>query len=111
MRVAVSGKGGAGKTTISATLARLLAREGIHVTAIDGDPNPNLGVALGLSAEQLARLQRVPSDVLSEHEDADGSYHVDLVKQLPEIEHDYAVTGPDGVTVLLMAGLKGSGAG
>jgi len=111
MRVAVSGKGGAGKTTISATLARLLSRDGLHVTAIDGDPNPNLGVALGLSAEQLGRLQRVPGDVLSEHEDQDGSHHVELARPMTEIEHDYAVQGPDGVTVLLMAGLKGSGAG
>ncbi|MGI8549978.1 MAG: AAA family ATPase [Dehalococcoidia bacterium] len=111
MRVAISGKGGAGKTTISATLARLLAREGYSVTAIDGDPNPNLGVALGLSKEELGRLQRVPSDVLAESEDAQGNYQVELVKPLAEIQHDYAVRGPDGVTVLLMAGLKGSGAG
>lgn len=111
MRLAISGKGGAGKTTISATLARLLAREGYHVTAIDGDPNPNLGVALGLSAEQLSRLQRVPSSVLEESEDSEGNYQVELVKPMKEIEHEYAVCGPDDVTVLLMAGLKGSGAG
>lgn len=111
MRIAISGKGGAGKTTISATLARLLAREGYHVTAIDGDPNPNLGVALGLSEEQRAQLQRVPASVLLESEDTEGNYQVELTRPFEQIEHEYAVSGPDGVTVLLMAGLKGSGAG
>lgn len=111
MRIAVSGKGGAGKTTISATLARLLARDGYRVTAIDGDPNPNLGAALGLSADARARLRRVPIDVLDEHEDAQGNYHVELNRPLAAIEHEYAVRGPDGVQVLLMAGLQGSGAG
>ncbi|MDQ3912794.1 MAG: AAA family ATPase, partial [Actinomycetota bacterium] len=51
MKIAVAGKGGSGKTTIAATLARVLARRGHRVTAIDGDPNPNLGVALGMSPE------------------------------------------------------------
>lgn len=111
MRVAISGKGGAGKTTISATLARLLARHGLRVTAIDGDPNPNLGVALGLSEQQRAQLQRVPAAVLTEREDDEGAYRVELTKPMREIEHEYAVQGPDGVRVLLMAGLKGSGAG
>ncbi len=111
MRVAISGKGGAGKTTITSTLARLLARDGLRVTAIDGDPNPNLGIALGLTPEQRARLQRVPIDVLSEHEGADGKFHVELARSVAEIEHDFAVRGPDGVTILLMAGLQGSGAG
>ena len=52
MRIAVAGKGGAGKTTISATLARTLARSGKQVLAIDGDPNPNLGMALGVDPER-----------------------------------------------------------
>jgi len=77
---------------IAATLARLLAREGAHVTAIDGDPNPNLSVALGLSEEQRARLQRVPANVLEESEDDAGNYHVELVKPMDEIEHEYAVS-------------------
>ena len=111
MKIAISGKGGAGKTTIGATLARLLGREGYRVSAIDGDPNPNLGVALGLSAAQREQLQRVPANILAESEDAEGNYHVELVRPMDEIEHEYAVHGPDNVTVILMAGLKGSGAG
>jgi CO dehydrogenase maturation factor len=42
MKSAISGKGGSGKTTIAATLTRILARRGLPVLAIDGDPNPNL---------------------------------------------------------------------
>ena len=42
MKIGISGKGGSGKTTISATLARVFARQGFPVLAIDGDPNPNL---------------------------------------------------------------------
>lgn len=54
MRVAVAGKGGAGKTTISATLARSAARRGERVLAVDADSNPNLGVAMGLAPDHVA---------------------------------------------------------
>ncbi|CAN5463132.1 hypothetical protein BH20ACT18_BH20ACT18_09690 [soil metagenome] len=41
MNVAVVGKGGCGKTSISGTMARVLARRGHPVLAVDGDPQPN----------------------------------------------------------------------
>ncbi len=44
MRIAISGKGGSGKTTLAGTLARIYARQEHRVPAIDGDPNPNLAV-------------------------------------------------------------------
>ncbi|HEV2666404.1 MAG TPA: AAA family ATPase, partial [Blastocatellia bacterium] len=56
MKIGISGKGGSGKTTISATLARVFARQGASVLAIDGDPNPNLGMALGLKPETLEEV-------------------------------------------------------
>ena len=46
--IAVAGKGGVGKTTFAATLARLYAEEGRHVLAADVDPDANLGLALGV---------------------------------------------------------------
>lgn len=56
MRLAVVGKGGSGKTTASAIVARTLARRGHHVVALDCDTNPNLGISLGLGDEETERL-------------------------------------------------------
>ncbi len=53
MKIAVTGKGGVGKTTFAATLARLYAEEGRSVLAADADPDANLGLALGFDEETL----------------------------------------------------------
>ncbi len=56
MKLAVVGKGGSGKTTTSAIVARGLARAGHRVVALDCDTNPNLGISLGVGDEQTDRL-------------------------------------------------------
>ena len=56
MKIAVTGKGGVGKTTISAVLARLYAEEGKKVFAVDVDSDANLGLALGFSEEELESI-------------------------------------------------------
>lgn len=56
MKVAITGKGGVGKTTLSSTLARLYADEGRTVLAADVDPDANLGLALGLSQEEVDEI-------------------------------------------------------
>ena len=53
MKIAITGKGGVGKTTFAATLARLYAEEGKTVLAADVDPDANLGLALGFPEEVL----------------------------------------------------------
>ena len=53
MKIAITGKGGVGKTTFAATLARLYAEEGRTVLAADVDPDANLGLALGFPEEIL----------------------------------------------------------
>ena len=53
MKLAITGKGGVGKTTLSSTLARLYADEGRTVLAADVDPDANLGLALGMTQEQV----------------------------------------------------------
>ena len=61
MKVAITGKGGVGKTTLSSTLARLYADEGRTVLAADVDPDANLGLALGMTEEEVWRTFRTPS--------------------------------------------------
>ncbi len=51
MKIAITGKGGVGKTTFAATLARLYAEEGRTVLAADVDPDANLGLALGFPGD------------------------------------------------------------
>lgn len=50
MKLAISGKGGVGKSTLAAALALLLARDGKRVLAVDADPDANLASALGIPA-------------------------------------------------------------
>ncbi len=56
MKIAITGKGGVGKTTFAATLARLYAEEGKSVLAADVDPDANLGLALGFTEEELNEI-------------------------------------------------------
>jgi CO dehydrogenase maturation factor len=111
MRIAVAGKGGAGKTTIAATLARVLARRGFNVSALDDDPNPNLAVALGVPADGVARLGRLPDEALEERSDARGEREIHLARPFEEVIREHGVRGPDGVGVLRMTGLLGAGTG
>ncbi len=112
MRLAVAGKGGAGKTTLAATMARLAAQRGHAVNALDDDPNPNLARALGLSTELIEQLRRVPrEEILEERVDGDGHASLHLIRPFEEIIARYGVVGPDGVRVLAMTGLLGAGRG
>ncbi len=61
MKIAVSGKGGTGKTTVSALLAQVYANAGRDVLAVDTDPSPCLAGALGFSMELRAQLAPISS--------------------------------------------------
>lgn len=99
MKIGISGKGGTGKTTISATLARTLARRGHPVIAIDCDSNPNLALSLGLDRAVSTGLRPMPKRAM----DGSRTWH--------ELVADYAVPGPDGVQVLLASQVEQAGAG
>lgn len=111
MKVAVAGKGGAGKTTIAGTLARLLAQGGREVLAIDADPNPNLAVSLGLGPAEAAAIRPVPHSFAHHGKNADGKYSVDLDVAPATIVGDYAATAPDGVRLLLIGRVEAHQAG
>ena len=59
MKIAISGKGGVGKTTLSALLSQVYADAGRNVLAVDADPSPCLAGALGFPDEKRAKLQPI----------------------------------------------------
>ncbi|MCA1592660.1 MAG: AAA family ATPase [Acidobacteria bacterium] len=109
MKIAVSGKGGSGKTTISATLTRLLARRGLPVLAIDGDPNPNLLQALGVGPG--VEIESIPRSIVERREDETGATRHVLTRPVAEIIGQYGLKAPDGVTVLVGTRVDHAGAG
>jgi len=60
MKIGIVGKGGVGKTTLSALIAKGLAERGKRVIAIDTDSNPNLGMSLGLTLEEAESIPVIP---------------------------------------------------
>jgi len=99
MKVAVSGKGGTGKTTIAATLARCFARRGFQVLAIDGDSNPNLATSLGFDRAIAASLKSMPKRAFDES------------RTVRDLLAEFSVAGPDGVRLVLSARIESAGAG
>jgi len=57
MKIAISGKGGTGKTTLAGVMARILSDRGNNVLAIDADPDANLASAIGFTDEELKNIQ------------------------------------------------------
>lgn len=96
MKIAVAGKGGAGKTTISGTIARALARSGHEVLAVDADVNPMLGISLGLGMDATERLAGIRQE-LSESR-ADDAIHEHTIEGLIE---RFGEDAPDGVRVVV----------
>jgi CO dehydrogenase maturation factor len=111
VKVAISGQGGTGKTTIAGTLARLLARTGRPVIAIDADSNPNLALTLGIPRDRVASLAALPRTLLEERADAEGKRTVALRLTPAEITREYGIDTPDRVTMLLMGTIDHAGAG
>ena len=98
LRIAVAGKGGAGKTTFSATLARLMAQRGKRVIVIDGDSNPNVAVALGIGREEAGAIEPLPTSLVSRRLTGGTA----LNDSVDTVVKEFGCTTDDGVDVLLM---------
>jgi CO dehydrogenase maturation factor len=116
IRLVLTGKGGVGKTTLTAALARLLAREGRRVLAVDADAQLNLAAALGMARDEAEHL--VP---LSHHRDyiaektgvqpGETGALVRLNPDLADVVDRFGQLAPDGVRLLAMGTLSGVGGG
>jgi len=117
LKFAVAGKGGVGKTFISGTLARLLARDGYNVLAVDADPNINLASTLGIPSEVAEKIVPLSdNDALVEEKTgvAPGRSYGALFRMTPtvsDIVEKFGVVGPDGVQLLVMGTVKGGETG
>ncbi len=98
MKIAVVGKGGSGKTTTSAVLARTFARDGHAVLALDCDSNPNLGISLGLGEQVTEQLISVRGAV-----DAGEQEHATDADDLVE---RFGVDAPDGVRLAVVTAIQ-----
>jgi CO dehydrogenase maturation factor len=98
MRVAFVGKGGAGKSAVSGTFARLLARTGRSVLAIDSDPLPGMAFSLGLPHDDAP----LPDEAIEDRpEDEEGPrYRLRAGLSAVDAVERYAATAPDGVRFL-----------
>ncbi len=114
-KIAVAGKGGVGKTTFASLLAYVLAERGEKVYAIDADPNPTLGVALGfppLLLEGLAAVADMP-DLIEERTGArpgESGAYFRLNPRVDDIPSRFSVAHR-GVHLLRMGSVRGAGAG
>ncbi len=108
MRVAFVGKGGAGKSAIAGVVARLLARQGDDVLAVDSDPLPGLSVSLGLGVVEAA----IPGDAVEEKAEGESGPRFRLRHGLTATDAlgRYALPAPDGVRFLQFGKTRASGA-
>jgi len=115
MKIAVAGKGGVGKTTIAASIARLYADEGHKVLAIDADPDANLGFALGMDAEKASLITPLSEmhELIEERTGAQPGMAGSYFKLNPKVDDipDRFCTDIDGIKLLVMGKVKKGGSG
>ena len=117
VRVVVVGKGGVGKSTLTAMLARSMARLGAQVIAIDSDEQRNLGATLGIDVATMAGVVPLASsaDYIEEKTGArPGEGSGSMLRLNPDtsdVVDRLAVSAPDGVRLLVMGGVQRAGGG
>ncbi|WP_449244682.1 ATP-binding protein [Desulfobacca acetoxidans] len=113
MKIAVSGKGGVGKTTLAALLIKYFRDQGKKVLAIDADPDANLAVALGVPhPEEITPISEMKQLVAERTESTPGKMG-GFFKLNPKVDDipDTFSTTIDGVKLMVLGGVKKGGSG
>ncbi|MDR0685236.1 MAG: AAA family ATPase [Spirochaetaceae bacterium] len=115
MKIAITGKGGVGKTTFAAVLARLYASEGRRVLAVDVDPDANLGLALGFSADEVNAITPISKmkELIAERTGSDGDGLGKFFKINPKVDDipDTYAKEKNGIKFLIMGTVELGGGG
>lgn len=109
MKIAISGKGGVGKTTFAANLAYFLADQGMQILAVDADPDASLGTVLGISEEMLTQLKPIVDmkELIEQRMGGSGAFYP-LNPQVDDILDDYSVQ-VGSIRFFRMGNVKGGG--
>ena len=113
MKLAVSGKGGVGKTTFSALLIRTLNAQGKRVLAIDADPDANLAAALGIpDAEKIVPIAEM-KELIFERTEAQPGTIGGFFKLNPKVDDlpDALSAKLDNIKLMRLGGVKKGGSG
>ncbi len=113
MKLAVSGKGGVGKTTFSALLTRTLSEQGKHVLAIDADPDANLAAAVGIpDADKVVPISEM-KDLIFERTEARPGTIGGFFKLNPKVDDlpDALSVKLDNIKLMRLGGVKKGGGG
>jgi CO dehydrogenase maturation factor len=116
MKIAVTGKGGVGKTIIAGSLACLLHNKGFKVLAVDADPNPNLAYTLGLkkgTAESIVPVAE-NAELIEKKTGAKPDQYGAMFRlnfTVDDIIEEYAVKTPCGASLLVMGVVRKAAAG
>jgi len=117
IRLVVTGKGGVGKSTLTAILARQLARGGLRVVAVDADEQRNLAATLGMGRAAAASIVPVAesADYVEEKTGArpgEGSGGMLVLNpDTTDLIDRLSVEAPDGVRLVVMGGVREAGGG